>query len=76
MLPLSPGDELSVKIKHVGMRNGNIIVKVATSSSTDDKVFDGSAEVQLYTFSLGRVPIDSVMLKTPRLVTSVKKSCY
>ena len=40
-----PGDELNVKIKHNGMRNGNIVVKVETFSSTGEKVLDGSAEV-------------------------------
>ncbi|KAH8117927.1 fatty acid synthase [Phellopilus nigrolimitatus] len=40
-----PGDELKVDIKHVGMRNGNIVVKISTSNSAGDKVIEGSAEV-------------------------------
>ncbi|KAF7312560.1 Fatty acid synthase subunit alpha [Mycena indigotica] len=40
-----PGDELSVKIRHVGMRDGNIVVNIATSNSRGEKVLEGSAEV-------------------------------
>jgi fatty acid synthase subunit alpha, fungi type len=40
-----PGDELTVTIKHVGMRNGNIVVNVTTSNSKGEKVLEGTAEV-------------------------------
>ncbi|KAJ7762020.1 fatty acid synthase [Mycena maculata] len=40
-----PGDELSVKIRHVGMRDGNIVVNIVTSNSRGEKVLEGSAEV-------------------------------
>ncbi|KAJ7227399.1 fatty acid synthase [Mycena pura] len=40
-----PGDELHVKIRHVGMRDGNIVVNVVTSNSRGEKVLEGSAEV-------------------------------
>lgn len=40
-----PGDELTVQIKHVGMRDGNLVVKVATVNSSGEKVLEGSAEV-------------------------------
>jgi fatty acid synthase subunit beta len=40
-----PGDELNVKIRHVAMRDGNIVVNVVTSNSRGEKVLEGSAEV-------------------------------
>ncbi|TFK27788.1 fatty acid synthetase alpha subunit [Coprinopsis marcescibilis] len=40
-----PGDELTVKLRHVGMRDGNISVKIETVNSQGDKVLLGSAEV-------------------------------
>ncbi|KAK0450204.1 fatty acid synthase [Armillaria borealis] len=40
-----PGDELSVKLRHTGMRDGNMVVKVETFNSQGDKVIDGTAEV-------------------------------
>jgi fatty acid synthase subunit beta len=40
-----PGDELSVKIRHVGMRDGNIVVDIVTSNARGEKVLEGSAEV-------------------------------
>ncbi|KII85134.1 hypothetical protein PLICRDRAFT_45274 [Plicaturopsis crispa FD-325 SS-3] len=40
-----PGDELSVKIRHIGMRDGNLAVKIETFNDRGDKVLDGSAEV-------------------------------
>ena len=40
-----PGEELKVDIKHVGMKNGNLVVKVTTSNSSGDKVIEGTAEV-------------------------------
>ncbi|KAF8206176.1 fatty acid synthase [Mycena galopus ATCC 62051] len=40
-----PGDELNVKIRHVGMRDGNIVVNITTSNARGEKVLEGSAEV-------------------------------
>ncbi|KAL5526485.1 FAS2 [Sanghuangporus sanghuang] len=40
-----PGDDLKTDIKHVGMKNGNMIVKVSTSKVSGDKVLEGTAEV-------------------------------
>lgn len=40
-----PGAELNVKIRHTGMRDGNIVVKVETFNEHGEKVLEGSAEV-------------------------------
>ncbi|EIN09976.1 fatty acid synthase [Punctularia strigosozonata HHB-11173 SS5] len=40
-----PGDELNVKLRHIGMRKGNMAIKVETFNQRGDKVLDGSAEV-------------------------------
>ena len=40
-----PGDELKVNIRHTGMRNGNLVVKVETVNQRGEKVLDGTAEV-------------------------------
>ncbi|KAI5983403.1 hypothetical protein EDD15DRAFT_2390897 [Pisolithus albus] len=40
-----PGDDLSVKIRHVGMRDGNMVVKVETLNQRGEKVIEGTAEV-------------------------------
>ncbi|THH15787.1 hypothetical protein EW146_g4747 [Bondarzewia mesenterica] len=40
-----PGDELSVKIKHIGMRDGNMVIKVTTSNQRGEEVLEGTAEV-------------------------------
>ena len=40
-----PGDQLTVKIRHIGMRDGNMVVKVETFNERDEKVIDGNAEV-------------------------------
>ena len=40
-----PGEELHVKIKHIGMRRGNMVVKVETYNNRDAKVLEGTAEV-------------------------------
>lgn len=40
-----PGDELTVQLKHVGMRNGNMVIQVSTINSRGEKVIEGSAEV-------------------------------
>ncbi|KNZ81816.1 Fatty acid synthase subunit alpha [Termitomyces sp. J132] len=41
-----PNDELTVKVRHTGMRDGNIVVKVETFNGRGEKVLDGSAEVK------------------------------
>jgi fatty acid synthase subunit alpha, fungi type len=40
-----PGDERSVKLRHIGMRDGNIVVNIETSNAQGEKVIQGSAEV-------------------------------
>jgi fatty acid synthase subunit beta len=40
-----PGDELKVNVRHVGMRDGNIVVKIETINDCGEKVLEGSAEV-------------------------------
>ena len=40
-----PQEELKVKVKHVGMRDGNIVVRVETVNSQGEKVLEGTAEV-------------------------------
>ena len=40
-----PGQELNVKIRHAGMNNGNILVKVETSNESGEKVIQGTAEI-------------------------------
>lgn len=40
-----PGDELQVKLKHVGMRNGDMVIKVTTLNANGEKVIEGTAEV-------------------------------
>jgi hypothetical protein len=40
-----PGDELTVKLHHIGMRDGSIVVNIKTSNARGEKVIQGSAEV-------------------------------
>ena len=40
-----PGDELNVKIRHVGMRDGHMVMKIETFNYRGEKVLEGSAEV-------------------------------
>jgi len=40
-----PGDDLEVKVRHTGMRDGKIVVNIETSNSRGEKVLQGSAEV-------------------------------
>ena len=40
-----PGDDLEVKLRHIGMRDGNIVVSIKTTNSRGEKVLTGSAEV-------------------------------
>jgi fatty acid synthase subunit alpha, fungi type len=40
-----PGDELTVKLRHIGMRDGKIVVNIETSNARGEKVIQGSAEV-------------------------------
>jgi fatty acid synthase subunit beta len=50
-----PGDELKVNIRHVGMRDGSIVIKIETINDHGEKVLEGSAEVAqsttIYVFS-------------------------
>ena len=40
-----PGDELKANVRHIGMRDGNIVVKVSTVNQRGEKVLEGTAEV-------------------------------
>lgn len=40
-----PGDELNVNLHHIGMRNGNLAIKVQTVNQRGEKVIEGTAEV-------------------------------
>ncbi|KAE9401662.1 hypothetical protein BT96DRAFT_991832 [Gymnopus androsaceus JB14] len=37
-----PGEEFTVNIRHLGMRDGNIVVKVETVNSSSEKVLEGA----------------------------------
>jgi fatty acid synthase subunit alpha len=39
------GDELTIKLRNIGMRDGAIVVNIETSNSRGEKVIQGSAEV-------------------------------
>jgi len=39
-----PGDNLEVKLRHMGMRDGNIVVGIETTNSRGEEVLTGSAE--------------------------------
>jgi MaoC like domain len=55
-----PGDELTVKLRHIGMRDGNIVVNIETSNARGEKVF----KVQLK--FLSQVPSMSSLAKVPK----------
>ena len=40
-----PGDELKANVRHIGMRDGNIVVRVSTVNQRGEKVLEGIAEV-------------------------------
>ena len=40
-----PGDELTVQLKHIGMREGALVLKVETTNQRGEKVLEGTAEV-------------------------------
>jgi hypothetical protein len=42
-----PGDQLNVKTRHIGMRDGNMAVKIETFNDRGEKVLDGTAEGRL-----------------------------
>lgn len=50
-----PGEKLSVSVRHVGMRKGNMVVRISTTNDRGEKVIEGSAEViqppTVYTFT-------------------------
>jgi len=39
-----PGDALKVNIRHIGMRDGNIIMKIVTLNNRGEKVLEGTAD--------------------------------
>ena len=41
-----PGDELIVELRHIAMRDGNVVVSIETTNSHSDKFLTGSAEVK------------------------------
>ena len=40
-----PGDDLKVNLRHIGMREGNIVVQVETANDRGEKVLQGTAEI-------------------------------
>ena len=40
-----PGDEVSVKLSHIGMKDGNMVVKVETTNQRGEKIIQGTTEV-------------------------------
>lgn len=40
-----PGDRLEVKLKHIGMKDGNLVIRIETVNDRGDKVIEGTAEV-------------------------------
>ena len=40
-----PRNELSIKLSHTGMRNGNMVIKVETTNQHGEKITDRTAEV-------------------------------
>ena len=40
-----PGDDLTVRIKHTAMRDGNFVVCITTINQRGEKVLEGTAEV-------------------------------
>ncbi|KAF8577776.1 fatty acid synthase [Ramaria rubella] len=40
-----PGDNLQVTLKHIGMRDGNLVVKVETVNERGEKILEGTTEV-------------------------------
>ncbi|KAJ7019830.1 fatty acid synthase [Mycena alexandri] len=60
-----PGDELNVKIKHVGMRDGNIVVNIVTSNAPR-AVWDGADAhlLAVYGFSIVEIVKDNPKEKT------------
>lgn len=40
-----PGDDLKVTLRHIGMREGNIVVQVETANDHGEKVLQGTAEI-------------------------------
>jgi fatty acid synthase subunit beta len=40
-----PGDELTVQIRHIGMCDGKMVVKIETTNERGEKVLGGSAKV-------------------------------
>ena len=40
-----PGDQLNVKTRHIGMRDGNVTVRIETLNDRGEMVLGGTAEV-------------------------------
>jgi fatty acid synthase subunit alpha, fungi type/fatty acid synthase subunit beta, fungi type len=40
-----PGDEVSVKLSHIGMKDSNVVVKVEPTNQRGDKIIQGATEV-------------------------------
>ena len=40
-----PGDELTIRIKHTTMHDGNFVIGVTTINQHGEKVLEGTAEV-------------------------------
>ena len=40
-----PGDECAVTLKHTSMRDGNLVIKIATKNQRGETVIQGTAEV-------------------------------
>ena len=40
-----PGDELTVKVKHTAMHDGNFVISISTINQHEEKVLEGTVEV-------------------------------
>ena len=58
-----PGDELTVKLRHIGMQDRNIVIIIETSNAQGEKVIQGSAEVSqsstvyVFTYQSSSLPL-------------------
>jgi hypothetical protein len=69
-----PGDELTVKLHHISMRDGNVVVNIETSNARGEKVIQGSAEVSqsstvyVFTGPLAKAPKNPAWVWTCTIV--------
>jgi fatty acid synthase subunit alpha, fungi type len=63
-----PGDELTVKLRHIGMRDGNIVVNIETFNAWGENAIQGSAEVSQSRSSLAKVPKNPAWVWTCTIV--------